>query len=178
VTTPDPRVVALRIRDETGVDLLDPGAEASAASVAMRRSLRQVAGTIGCGLLGAVALFCFAAVFAPSGPDGGGRAAVAVVGVACLLGALTVVIWGWRMPRAYREVFLPRRAAQQRFFTELGQEWPNALSATDWLGRKAVVAYSAPSQVRELREAQRQHPPAQSRDDDPPARRPEGGTGA
>lgn len=155
MTAPDPRVVAERIRAETGVDLFDPDADAAAASVAMRRSVRQVAATVGGGMVGAVGLIFVVLAFARGDAAAGARVAYGVVGVLLMAAAVFVGVWGWRLPAAYREVVLPRRAARTRFFAEVGQ--PEM--ATSWLARRALVAYSTPAEVREMRAERKTSPP-------------------
>jgi hypothetical protein len=157
VAPPDPRAIADRIRVETGIDLFDPAADAVAAAVAMRRAVRQVMGTIGCSGCGGLASILLVLGFIPRhpGPGAGVRVALVVFGGAVVAGAVMLGIWGWRLPAAYREVFLPREAARRRFLAEIGQ-LRNPLGAADWLGRKALIAYSTPAEVREMRAAERE----------------------
>ncbi len=132
----------------------------------MRRAGRQVAGTIGGSLTGGLALICIVLTFAHGDASVGLRAAFAVVGVALAAAGTVLIVWAWRTPAAYAELYVKRQQAQQRFFTEIGQPWPSPVAAGDWLSRKAMIAYSTPGEVRAMRK--------EARPDQPPPRNPEG----
>ena len=161
MTSPDPRAVAARIKAETGIDVLDSGADAAAAAAAMRRAWRQVGGTYGGGSVGTLALICVVLAFAPGNAAVGLRAAFALVGVALAAAGTVLIVWAWRTPAAYTELYLKRRQAQQRFFAEIGQRCPSPFADGNWLTRKAMIAFSTPSEVRAMRAeaAARQQPP-------------------
>lgn len=160
-SSPDPRAVAARIKAETGIDVLDSGADATAAAAAMRRTGRQVAGTFGGSLAGTFALVCIVLALAHGDASVGLRAAFALVGAALAAAGVALVVWAWRIPTSYTELYVKRQQAQQRFFTEIGQPSPSSFATGDWLTRKAMVAYSTPGEVRAMREeaASRQPPP-------------------
>lgn len=147
----DPTVVAARIKAETGIDLLDTGADAAAASAAMRRSVRQVAGTVGCGVVATAALVSLVLAFATGNAGAGVRVAFGVVGLLLAVAAVVSGRWAWRTPPDYARLYLARQAAQQRFFDEIGQPFPGPFTARDWLGGKALVAFSTPGEVRRMR---------------------------
>lgn len=158
--SPDPRAIAARIKAETGIDVLDSNADAAAAKAAMRRAWRQVGGTMGGSLVGTLALLCIAFAFASGNDPVSARAASALVGVALAAASTTLIVWAWRTPAAYTELYVKRRQAQQRFFTEIGQPCPSAFADGSWLTRKALIAFSTPSEVRAMRAeaASRQRP--------------------
>ncbi len=163
MTSPDPRAVAARIKAETGIDVLDSDADAAAAAAAMRRAGRQIAGTIGGSLVGTLALICIVLTFAHGNASVGLRAAFALVGVALAAAGTVLIVWAWRTPAAYTELYVKRQQAQQWFFTEIGQPWPSPFAASDWLTRKAMIAYSTPGEVRAMRkEATSDQPPLQN----------------
>jgi hypothetical protein len=140
VASSDPRAVAARIKTETGIDLLDSDADAVAAKAATRRAGRQVAGTLGASLAGAVALICIPLALVPGSDSLGLRAAFTAVGIALAAAAATLIVWAWRTPAAYAALYLTRQQAQQRFFTEIGQPWPSRFVASDWLKRKEATS--------------------------------------
>jgi hypothetical protein len=161
VTSSDPRVVAARIKAETGIDVLDSAGDAAAAAAAMRRAWRQVAGTFGGSLIGTLALICIVPAFAPGNASVGLRVAFALLGVAPAAASTVLIVWAWRTPAAYTELYVKRQQAQRRFFTEIGQPWPSPFADGNWLTRKAMIAFSTPSEVRAMRAeaAARQQPP-------------------
>ncbi|MBV9140135.1 MAG: hypothetical protein JO115_04335 [Pseudonocardiales bacterium] len=154
MTSPDPRAVAARIKAETGIDVLDSSADAAAATAAMRRAGRQVAGTCGASLVGTLALICIVLAFAPGNASVGLRAVFGVIGVALAAAGTVLMVWAWRTPAAYTELYVKRQQAQQRFFTEIGQPQPSPFVAANWLTRKAMIAFSTPSEVRAMRAAE------------------------
>jgi hypothetical protein len=163
VTSPDPPAVAARIKAETGIDVLDSTADAAAAAAAMRRAWRQIAGTIGGSLVCTLALLCIVLAFAPGNALAGVRPAFALVGVVLAVAGVWLLVWAWRTPAAYTELYVKRQQAQQRFFTEIGQASPSPFAAGNWLTRKAMIAYSTPSEVRAMRaEAESPQPPPQN----------------
>lgn len=150
MTGSDPREAAERIRAETGIDLCDTDADAVAAKASMRRAYRQVAGTVGAGVLGAIGLVLVVLAATSDTTSAGGRIASGIAGVIFLAAAALVAVWAWRLPAVYRDLVLPRRAAHARLLAEIGGEG----LPTDWLTRRAMVAYSTPSEVRQMREEQ------------------------
>ena len=98
--------------------------------------------------------------FAPGNATAGLRAAFALVGVALAAAGTVLIVWGWRTPAAYTELYLKRRQAQQRFFAEIGKPCPSPSADGNWLTRKAMIAFSTPSEVRAMRAeaASRQSP--------------------
>ncbi|MGH3827012.1 MAG: hypothetical protein ACRDQX_07540 [Pseudonocardiaceae bacterium] len=160
MTSPDPhaieaRAVASRINAETGIDVLDRSADTAGARAAMRRAWRQIGGTFGGGLAGTLALICIVLAVVPSNGSAtislGLRIGFAVFGVALAVTGTVLIVWGWRTTAAYTELYLKRRLAQQRFFTEIGQPRPSEFEAASWLMRKAMIASSTPSEVRAMR---------------------------
>ncbi|MGH3830295.1 MAG: hypothetical protein ACRDRS_07545 [Pseudonocardiaceae bacterium] len=169
MTSPDPhaieaRAVAARIKAETGIDVLDSSADAAGARAAMRRAWRQVGGTLGSSLAGTLALLCIVLAVVPGNGGAtislGVRATFAVFGLAMAVASTALIVWGWRTPAAYTELYLKRRQAQKRFFTEIGQPRPSEFEDASWLMRKAMIAFSTPSEVRAMRaEAASREPP-------------------
>ncbi|MGH3853098.1 MAG: hypothetical protein ACRDR6_06290 [Pseudonocardiaceae bacterium] len=160
MTSPDPRATAARdaaarIKAETGIDVLDRSADAAGAAASMRRAWRRVGGTFGAAPVGTLALICIVLAVVPG--NGGAtisvglRVAFAVVGLALAAAFTALIVWAWRTPAAYTELYLKRRQAQQRFFTEIGQPQPSEFEAANWLTRKAMTAFSTPSEVRAMR---------------------------
>ncbi|MEO7195174.1 MAG: hypothetical protein ABIZ05_10175 [Pseudonocardiaceae bacterium] len=157
MTSPDPhalaaRAVAARIKAETGIDVLDRSADAVGAVAAMHRAWRRVGGTFGGGLAGTLALISIVLAVVPG--NGGATISLgvrAVFGVAMAAAGIALLVWGWRTTAAYTELYLKRRQAQQRFFTEIGQPRPSEFEDASWLMRKAMIAFSTPSEVRAMR---------------------------
>jgi len=136
VTSPDPRAVAAQIKAETGIDLLDSNADAAGATAATRRAWRQVAGTFGGSLASGLGLLGFVLAFAPGNLLGVLRVAFAYVGVVSTAAAIALIIWGWRTPPAYAELYLRRQQAFQRFFIETRQPRPSLFVSSGWFTRK------------------------------------------
>jgi predicted lipid-binding transport protein (Tim44 family) len=153
------RAVAARIKTETGIDVLDSSADAATARAATRRAGRQIAGTLGGSLAGSLGMVCIVLAFAHGDASAGLRAAFAVIGVAVAASSAALIVWAWRTPAAYAELYVKRQQTLQRFFAEIGQPQPSPLADADWLTRKAMAAFSTPGEVKAMREEAVSPPP-------------------